>query len=176
MQGPTGPSALDQGPPGARVPTWLEHVAALGWRLLAVGAFAAVIILIAAKLATITVSLVVVLVLLATVQPFVGRLRARGWTKGRAAAAGWAIAMGSIVVVAARALRRPRPLHGDTLQTISAGLEALSARLTDLSLSPEASDAIASVGTAVKDWVAANMRRSSRRSRSSSPSASSRSS
>jgi predicted PurR-regulated permease PerM len=155
--GPTGPDAFDGGPSGARVPTWLDHVAALGWRLLAIGALAAVIALIAIQLATITVSIVIVLVLLATVQPFVGRLRARGWTKGRAAAAGWALAMGAIVVAALVVLAAVVPSAVHTLQTISAGIDALRGHLTDASLSPEASDAIADVGTAVKDWVAGNV-------------------
>lgn len=155
VQGPTGPDAPDGGPSGARVPTWLEHLAALAWRLLAIGGLAAVIALIAIQLATITVSLVVVLILVATVEPFIGRLRARGWSKGKAAAAGWAVAMGSIVFVVAVLVVAVVPNAVHTLQTISAGIDELSTRLTDLPLSPEAADAIAKLGTAVTSWAAA---------------------
>jgi predicted PurR-regulated permease PerM len=143
--------------PGARVPTWLDHIAALGWRLLAVGLLAAVIALIAATLATITVTVIVVLVLLATVEPSVSRLRERGWSRGRSAAAGWAIAMGVIVGIGAIALVAIVPYAVDVVRTISAGLDALSGRLQDASLSPEASQVLTDLADAAQQWVTGNL-------------------
>ncbi len=139
------------------MPVWLDHLAALSWRLLAVGALAAVLLLIAGQLATITVTLVVVLVLLATVEPSVARLRARGWTRGKSAAAGWAMAMGAIVVLAAIVLVAVVPYAVDLIRSMSAGLAALDDHLQSLSLSPEASAAVTEVGDKVKDWITASL-------------------
>jgi predicted PurR-regulated permease PerM len=145
------------GPPAARVPTWLEHAAALGWRLLATAALAAVVLYIAGVLATITVSLIVVGIILAATAPLVARLRERGWSRGRSAAAGWGAAMAGIVVFAIVVLVAVIPAAVNTLQAIAAGLQAAQDKLADVPLSPEAVEALTRVAVAIKDWVSENV-------------------
>jgi predicted PurR-regulated permease PerM len=60
------------------VPAWLRRTGAIGWRLLAIAALAAVTLWLSVVLGTVTMSILVALVVAASFAPMVGWLRARG--------------------------------------------------------------------------------------------------
>ena len=79
------------------VPGWLQCLAAIGWRVLAVAALILVLIQIALVLSTVTASILVAAIVAATFAPFVLALRDRGWSRIKAAAAVFVAAGGSIL-------------------------------------------------------------------------------
>jgi predicted PurR-regulated permease PerM len=92
---------------GGLVPEWLANLAALGWRLLVVVAFVAVLWIMATTLSTVTASIAVAVVVSAVFAPFVLRLRAQGRSRNAAAGIVWASAIltiGALLLVLAVAL------------------------------------------------------------------------
>jgi putative heme transporter len=75
------------------VPGWLHRAAAISWRLLAIAGLAAVLVWLAFLLGTVTASVLLALIVAATFAPLVRRLRARGWSRTRAAASVTAAAL-----------------------------------------------------------------------------------
>ena len=73
--------------PDALVPPWLSRLAAAGWRVLVSIAFALVLGWLAIQLGPVSAAIVVALIIAATFAPYVAALRARGWSRIRAAAA-----------------------------------------------------------------------------------------
>jgi predicted PurR-regulated permease PerM len=67
------------------VPGWLVRLAAIGWRVLVTLALGVVLFGIAVQLATVVGSIVLALILAATLAPYVSERRARGWSRAKAA-------------------------------------------------------------------------------------------
>jgi len=104
------------------VPAWLAHLAALGWRVIAVTAFVIVTWFLASLLWTVTASVAISVVIAAAFAPFVLRLRAAGRSRTVAAAIVWAgagIAMGAVLLLLLIAFV---PYLGDTVAMISSAL------------------------------------------------------
>jgi predicted PurR-regulated permease PerM len=71
----------------ALVPSWLANLAAVGWRVLVTVALGVALLALALRLSTTLASLMVGLIVVATLAPFADRLRARGWSGLKVAAA-----------------------------------------------------------------------------------------
>jgi hypothetical protein len=79
------------------VPPWLTNLEAFGWRLLVIGALAVFLAWISLVLIAETASLVLSAVIAEAAAPLVISLRARGWSRVRAALGAWAV-VGAIIV------------------------------------------------------------------------------
>ena len=86
MTPPTGISAT-------LVPEWLDNLASLSWRVLAVAGLAVVLWFLATLLWTVTASIAVAIIVSAVFAPFVLRLRAGGRSRNAAALIVWATAI-----------------------------------------------------------------------------------
>ena len=68
----------------ALVPGWLRRLAAISWRALVALGLGAVLVVIALKLATVTLAIVIGAIVAAALAPFVRRLEVkRGWSSTR---------------------------------------------------------------------------------------------
>ena len=90
--------------PGTQVPSWLNRLAAIGWRVLVTVAFGLVILYLALYLSTVTMSILFGVIAVATLGPVQARLLARGWGRAKASAGALLIA---VAVHSVLKMRRP---------------------------------------------------------------------
>ena len=108
------------------VPSWLQRLAAIGWRVLVTLALVLLVIRVALFLSTVTGAILVGLLISALVYPLVIRLRTeRGWPRGRAAAAASLLAVVLVLLALAAIVVAFIPAVVDLLQHNQAGLAAL---------------------------------------------------
>ena len=85
----TGPMRdPEAAPPPSIVPLPLHRAGAIAWRVLAVVGLLAILVWLAFLLGTVTASILVSLIVAATFAPVTRSLRARGWSRAKAAAEG----------------------------------------------------------------------------------------
>ena len=118
------------------VPAWLSNLASLGWRLLAIAGFAAVLWLLAQVLWTVTAAVAVAVVVSALFAPWTLALRARGRSRTLAAAIVWAGAIAAVAGVVALLALAFLPYVADVLQRVNAAIDLLGQRLAALNLPP----------------------------------------
>jgi predicted PurR-regulated permease PerM len=107
------------------VPSWLAHLAAVGWRVLVTIALGVALLGIGLRLSTTIASLMVGIIVAATLAPFAERMRARGWSNLKAAGAlTGALVLGLLIVVAILILAFV-PWLSDIANTVSSGLDRL---------------------------------------------------
>jgi predicted PurR-regulated permease PerM len=147
------PPVLSNPSQRAIVPEWLANLAALGWRILATLALAAVLALIAVKISTVVISVLVALIVAATFAPFALRLRARGWSRTAAAGAVTLLALAVIVVTLIFVALSLAPSVGSIIGSIQTGLDTLSARFADLSLPPEVAQTVQTIVAGFDQWL-----------------------
>ena len=149
------PTAQPEG--AGLVAGWLVRLAAYGWRILAAIALLLVVLWIAAVLSTVTASVLVAAIVAATFAPFVLALRARGWSRVRAAAVVFVgasvVIIATLVVIAIAFL----PYVSALVDQLGASLAALQARLATLSVPPEVGDAAARTGSGLQGWLAGSV-------------------
>ena len=139
------------------VPGWLERLAAIGWRLLAGIVLGLVLLAIAARLGTITVSILVAAIVAATFAPYVLTLRDRGWSRIKAAAAvflGAAVVIFATLAIIAIAFI---PYIAASVQALTAGLAALRQELAGVSIPPEVGAVITRASEQLEAWLASNV-------------------
>jgi predicted PurR-regulated permease PerM len=91
-------SVTRQAPP--LVPSWLDHLSAVGWRVLVTVALGVALLAIGLRLSTTVASLMVAIIVAATLAPFAVRMHARGWSSLKAAGAlTGALVLGVLAVV-----------------------------------------------------------------------------
>ena len=135
------------------VPGWLIRLGAVGWRLLAAVALGFVLLQIAVTLWTVVASILIAGVIAATFAPYVLRLRDRGWSRIRSAAAVFLAAAAVIIAVVAVVAVAFLPYVADVLNAIGTGVAALQARLGELNIPPEIGLAIARATDGLKEWA-----------------------
>ena len=81
------------------IPVWLDRLAAVGWRILAISALGLVLALLAIQLATVTVAIVLSLVVAAPMVPMTVRLRERGLSRSIASAVASGVVLAIFLVV-----------------------------------------------------------------------------
>jgi predicted PurR-regulated permease PerM len=116
------------------VPSWLENVAALSWRIVVVVAFAVVAWYLGQLVWTVTASIAVAIVVSAVFAPYVLRLRDAGRSRNAAAGIVWAVAIlviGAIVLLLVLAFL---PYVADLVARLSAGQQKLATGVADLPL------------------------------------------
>src|SRR5262245_9167841 len=135
------------------VPSWLIRLAAVGWRLLAAIALGIVLIQIIIVLWTVTASILLAGIVAATFAPFVLRLRDRGWSRIKAAAAvflGAGVVILAILAVIALAFL---PYVADFLSALSAGVAAVQKVLADVQIPPEIGRLLSDATDALRAWA-----------------------
>ncbi len=139
------------GAPSRLVPVWLENLAALSWRVLAVAGLAAVLWLLASQVSVVTASIAVAVVISAVFAPIVLRLRDRGRSRNAAAGIVWATAfvvIGGVLLVLIVAFL---PYVAELVSKLRSGLEALDSEVSSLQLPPWLTDLAGSVVDASGD-------------------------
>ena len=116
----------------ALVPGWLARLAAIGWRVLATVALIVLIGAAALYLTTVTGSILVALVVTATVYPLVQQLRDRGWSRARAAGFASLLALIAVLVTIVLIALAFVPYIADVLRALNAGIDTVTQRLTEL--------------------------------------------
>ena len=109
----------------ALVPGWLARLAAIGWRVLATVALIVLIGAAALYLTTVTGSILVALVVTATVYPLVEQLRERGWSRARAAGVASLLALVAVLVTIVLIALAFVPYIADVLRALNAGIDAV---------------------------------------------------
>ncbi len=125
------------------------NLTALGWRLVVIAALGVVLWLLSSLLWTVTASIAVAIVVSALFAPWVLRLRARGWSRAKAAGTVWASALASITAVLVILAVAFLPYVGEVVRQIEADVTKLQDDLAALQVP-------AFVGTAVKDVLDAS--------------------
>jgi len=148
---------IDAGGSGI-VPSWLERLAAIGWRVLVTLALAALIVRVALFLSTVTGAILVGLLIAALVYPVVMRLRTeRGWPRGRAAAAASLLAVVLVLIALAAIVLAFIPAVVGLVDRNTDGLAALSAKLTEIGAPTGLIDLVNGISTQVQTWLASNI-------------------
>ena len=143
------------------VPAWLRGGAAIGWRVLVTVALGAVLARVAIALSTAGLAVVVGAVVAATFSPLVRALRARGWTRARAAAVASVMSLVSVLVAALLIVLAFVPYLGDVAALAGEGTARIQAELRNLGLPPSVVEAIgriaaqleASAPDAARSWA-----------------------
>ena len=135
------------------VPIWLDHLAALGWRVLVIAALAVVLIFVADLLVTVTATILVSFTVAATFAPYVLGLRGRGWSRSRSAlvvtlGAALVIAFTAFVIVLAFV-----PYIQDVIGSISSGLDSLQAQLDQVQIPPDLVGAAQQAASNLESWM-----------------------
>ena len=139
--------------PTASVPSWLNRLAAIGWRVLVTVAFGAFVIGFALYLSTVTFSILFAVIAVATLGPFNDRLRARGW--GAAKAAGGSIGAAVLIVGGALLLIALAliPFLVEVTQFLHTGIDRLDAELASASVPADIAASITQAIQQVEMWM-----------------------
>ena len=143
------------GPAATVVPAWLHRAGAISWRFLAIAGLGAVLVWTAFLLGTVTASVLLALIVSATVAPMVRRLRARGWSESGSAAAMTAAALGIGVGVFLLLLLALLPDMPGVVAAIQSGLDEARDELSSVSVPPDVVARIRDVASGVASWIAA---------------------
>ena len=111
------------------VPSWLAHLAAVGWRVLVTVALVVALIALGLRLSTTIASLMVGIIVAATLAPFAARMRARGWSNLKAAGALTGALVLGVLAVLAILIVALVPWLSDIGTTISNGVDRLDEML-----------------------------------------------
>jgi predicted PurR-regulated permease PerM len=142
----------------AIVPSWLQRLAAIGWRVLVTLALVLVIAGVASFLSTVTGAILVGLLIAALVYPLVIRLRTeRGWPRGRAAAAASLLAVVLVLLALAAIVVAFIPAVASVLERSGSGLATLTARLTELGAPQGLIDFVNAISAHLQTWLASNI-------------------
>jgi putative heme transporter len=142
-------------PVRAVVPDWLINAGAIAWRVLAALALAAVVVLIAAELFTVTASALLAVILAATFSPYVIGLRNRGWS--RTAAAGLVTLVAVLIVLGTLALitLALAPYVPEVADRVREGIATIRQELAGTSIPGETIDAAEGAATQVEAAIGA---------------------
>jgi predicted PurR-regulated permease PerM len=136
-----------------KVPSWLDRLASVGWRVLATVGLGLAVLALCLVLSTTVLSLLLGFILAATLAPYARRLRARGWS-GLKAAAGvtggllLAVFIGLALVFVALA-----PSIVALAGAASAGVDALQAYLASLPAGSEVAEVLGHMADAIAAWL-----------------------
>lgn len=136
-----------------KVPSWLDHLAAVGWRVLATIGLGLAALALCLVLSTTVMSLLLGFILAATLAPYARRLRARGWG-GYKAAAGVTGGLLLVVFIAlALVFLALAPEIARLATSISAAVTELQAYLATLPAGSEVAEVMGRVAAAISAWL-----------------------
>jgi predicted PurR-regulated permease PerM len=139
------------------VPLALHRAGAIAWRILVVVGLLAIVVWLAYVLGTVTASILISLIVAATFAPVTRSLRARGWSRAKAAAVVTFSAVVVAGVILALVVLAFVPYVPDLVDAIATGVTELKVRLQEANLDPGVAAAIESTVTAVRSWLAGHV-------------------
>ncbi|MCU0484089.1 MAG: AI-2E family transporter [Chloroflexi bacterium] len=138
-------------------PTWLSHLAAISWRVLAIAGLAVVVVLLAAKLITVVASVLIAGIVTVAFIPLQAHLGERGWSRARSAVVVWLIATAIIVAAIGLVVIAFVPEVVAVVAAMADGLAALREQLEAASLPPAIAAHLEDLAAAVQAWIAASV-------------------
>ena len=120
-----------QQPPSRVVPTWLENLAALGWRVLVIVGFALLLWYMATLIWNVVASVGLAVIVAVVLAPFVLRLRDGGRSRAAAAGITWIVAIGAATGLLALLAVALVPYLADLLDRLREGQASLESGLAD---------------------------------------------
>jgi predicted PurR-regulated permease PerM len=150
MASPPAPS-----PDHADVPSWLNRLAAIGWRVLVTVALGIVILALARLLSTVTLSILFGVIAVATLAPLQERLIARGWGRAKASAVALLLAVGVVLVALFLILVALVPSLIDLAHNVQAGASRLDDDMSSVGFPTQLATAIDTVVTQIQTWLGA---------------------
>jgi putative heme transporter len=134
-------------------PDWLRWLAAVGWRVLVTLALAVFLLAIAVVLSTTTISVIVSILVATAVSPYIQHMRARGWSRSKAAAAGTlgavGIILGALILISLAIV----PYIVQVLTAVQDAVTSLQAALTANSLPPDIASVVGTVANGLETWL-----------------------
>ena len=145
--------------PGASplIPSWLARLAAVGWRVLATVALGLALLSLCLILSTTVMSLLLGFILAATLAPHARRLRARGWSGYKAAAAVTGELLLAVFVVLVLIFVALAPEIAAIAAAVSDGLDALQAFLATIPGGSEIGDVLADGVALATTWLSSQV-------------------
>ena len=135
------------------VPGWLVRLAAIGWRVLVTLALGVVLFAIAGQLATVAASIILGLILAATLAPFVSERRARGWGAAKAAGVVMLAALLVLFAVVGAVILAVVPSLGAIVAAFDAGIAAAGGHLTALGIPSDLTGFMQRISDAIRSQV-----------------------
>lgn len=140
---------------GELAPDWLRWLGAIGWRVLVTLALGAFLLAIAVALSTTTVSVIVSILVAAACSPYIQHMRARGWSRSKAAAVGTVGAVGVILGALLLIALAVVPYMVQIVQAVQQAIVRLQAVVTESALPPEIAGLVGDVATGLQTWLSA---------------------
>jgi predicted PurR-regulated permease PerM len=122
------------GQPKRLVPTWLDNVAALSWRVIAIVAFAFLAWYLASTIWIVVASIGVAIIVAVIMAPFVLKMRDNGRSRGSAALIAWVVVIGAVIGVVALLAVALWPFLAELVERIQAGQDEITGAVADLQL------------------------------------------
>ena len=135
------------------VPGWLVRLAAVGWRVLVTLALGVVLFSIVQQLAVVAASIILGLILAATLAPYVIERRARGWSRSKAAGVVSLAALLVIGVAIALVVVAFVPSLSAIVSSFDAGLGTLREHLTALGVPSDLVTILQRIGDAIRGHI-----------------------
>lgn len=139
----------------AQVPSWLNRLAQIGWRVLVTVGLGIVILALATYLSTVTLSILFGVIAVATLGPLQERLIARGWGRAKASAGALLLAVAVVVVGLALILLALIPSLVELAQNAQAGAARLEDDMAKSGFPSQLAATLDTVIAQVQAWVAA---------------------
>jgi len=137
----------------ALAPDWLRWLGAIGWRILVTLALGAFLVAIGVALSTTTVSVIVSILVAAACSPYIQHMRARGWSRSKAAAVGTLGAVGVIVGALVLIALAVVPYLVQIGQAVNDAIAHLQTVLTNSALPPDLAGVVAEIATGLQTWL-----------------------
>ena len=118
------------------IPVWLDRLAAVGWRILAISALGVVLALLAIQLAIVTAAVILSLIVAAPFVPTIARLRGRGLSRSVASAAACAVALVAVLVILVLLVAAFLPYLRDIFKLVTEGAQDISGWLASIGVPP----------------------------------------
>lgn len=125
------------------VPTWLENLAALGWRVLVVAGFAVLAWYLGSLIWNVIAAIGLAVIVAVILAPFVLRLRDSGRSRAAAAGIAWVVTIGAVMGVFVVLVVALLPYLGDLVDRLRDGQASFESLTADLQL-PEWLDQLVS--------------------------------
>jgi putative heme transporter len=136
-----------------QIPSWLNRLAAIGWRVLVTVALGLVVLYLALLLSTVTFSILFGVIAVATLSPLQARLLARGWGRAKASAGALLIAVFVVVVALALVLFALVPSLVDLVRNAQAGVAKLDADMAAGGVPSQVAATLDTVIAQVQAWI-----------------------
>lgn len=122
------------GQPERLVPSWLDNLAALSWRVIAIVVFVVVVGYLGTLIWNVVASIIVAIIVAVIMAPFVLKMRDGGRSRGSAAGIAWVVAIGAVLGLVALLAVALWPVLSELVDWIRAGQGEITQVIADSQL------------------------------------------